>query len=325
MIALAERLDAPVLTTFKAKGLVPDTHPLGAGVLGRSGTPVASWLMNESDLLDRRRRVVLQPHRHRGVQADRADRRRRRRDRPVRRGHRQRARATRRSPLAALTDARRRRRRPRTSAPTSPSGGRSGARRRHAESPTTAAAGSRPPPSSTRCREHLPADAVVTVDVGNHAYSLGRYLESKGQPVLMSGYLGSIGFGYPAALGAWAAAPDTADRRGHRRRRLRPVRHRADDRGQVRHPDQARPARQQRARQDQQGAARGRLPGLAHLAAQPRLGRVRRAVRRHRHPRRRTATSSTTPCASCSPPTAQPCSASSRTPNFSDRPPPTLT
>jgi thiamine pyrophosphate-dependent acetolactate synthase large subunit-like protein len=53
--------------------------------------------------------------------------------------------------------------------------------------------------------QHLPADVVVTVDVGNHAYSLGRYLESQGQPVLMSGYLGSIGFGYPAALGAWAA------------------------------------------------------------------------------------------------------------------------
>src|SRR4029077_1998524 len=48
---LAEALDAPVLTTFKAKGLVSDRHPLGAGVLGRSGTPVASWLMNESDLL----------------------------------------------------------------------------------------------------------------------------------------------------------------------------------------------------------------------------------------------------------------------------------
>ena len=49
--ALAERLNAPVLTTFKAKGLIPDSHPLGAGVLGRSGTPVASWLMNEADLL----------------------------------------------------------------------------------------------------------------------------------------------------------------------------------------------------------------------------------------------------------------------------------
>jgi len=56
--------------------------------------------------------------------------------------------------------------------------------------------------------EHLPEDAVVAVDVGNHAYSLGRYLESKGQPVLMSGYLGSIGFGYPAAMGAWAADPN---------------------------------------------------------------------------------------------------------------------
>jgi pyruvate oxidase len=55
---------------------------------------------------------------------------------------------------------------------------------------------------------HCPPDAVIAVDVGNHAYSFGRYFESAGQPVLMSGYLGSIGFGYPAALGAWAAAPD---------------------------------------------------------------------------------------------------------------------
>jgi pyruvate oxidase len=51
VLALAERPGAPVLTTFKAKGLIPDSHPLGAGVLGRSGTPVASWLMNESDLV----------------------------------------------------------------------------------------------------------------------------------------------------------------------------------------------------------------------------------------------------------------------------------
>ena len=51
IVALAERLDAPVITTFKAKGVVPDDHPLAAGVLGRSGTPVASWLMNEADLL----------------------------------------------------------------------------------------------------------------------------------------------------------------------------------------------------------------------------------------------------------------------------------
>jgi thiamine pyrophosphate-dependent acetolactate synthase large subunit-like protein len=54
---------------------------------------------------------------------------------------------------------------------------------------------------------HCPDDAVIAVDVGNHAYSFGRYFESAGQPVLMSGYLGSIGFGFPAAMGAWAADP----------------------------------------------------------------------------------------------------------------------
>src|SRR3954470_8957209 len=49
--ALAEQLGAPVITTFKAKGQIGDDHPLAAGVLGRSGTPVASWVMNEADLL----------------------------------------------------------------------------------------------------------------------------------------------------------------------------------------------------------------------------------------------------------------------------------
>ena len=48
----------------------------------------------------------------------------------------------------------------------------------------------------------------MTVDVGNNAYSFGRYFECDRQSVLMSGYLGSIGFGFPAAMGAWAAAPE---------------------------------------------------------------------------------------------------------------------
>ena len=55
---------------------------------------------------------------------------------------------------------------------------------------------------------HTPDNAVITVDVGNNTYSFGRYFESRAQSVIMSGYLGSIGFGYPAAIGAWAGAPD---------------------------------------------------------------------------------------------------------------------
>lgn len=51
IIQFAELLHAPLLTTFKGKGLISDEHPLAAGVLGRSGTPIASHFMNESDLL----------------------------------------------------------------------------------------------------------------------------------------------------------------------------------------------------------------------------------------------------------------------------------
>ena len=57
--ALAEELSCPVLTTFKGKGIIGDHpdpamphrpgHALGCGVLGRSGTPIASWFMNECD------------------------------------------------------------------------------------------------------------------------------------------------------------------------------------------------------------------------------------------------------------------------------------
>jgi thiamine pyrophosphate-dependent acetolactate synthase large subunit-like protein len=54
----------------------------------------------------------------------------------------------------------------------------------------------------------VPKDAIIPVDVGNNTYSFGRYFECSGQSVLMSGNLGSIGFAYPAALGAWAATQE---------------------------------------------------------------------------------------------------------------------
>ena len=55
-------------------------------------------------------------------------------------------------------------------------------------------------------------DAIIPVDVGNNTYSFGRYFECRRQAVLMSGYLGSIGFALPAAMGAWAATQEEDDR-----------------------------------------------------------------------------------------------------------------
>src|SRR5262249_56955238 len=50
--------------------------------------------------------------------------------------------------------------------------------------------------------------AGAAVVGGTRACWGGGSLDSGGRPVLMSGSLGSMGFGSPAALGAWAAAPD---------------------------------------------------------------------------------------------------------------------
>ena len=61
----------------------------------------------------------------------------------------------------------------------------------------------------------VPANAIMPVDVGNNTYSFGRYFEVREQTVLMSGYLGSIGFSLPAAMGCWAATqsqPEYANR-----------------------------------------------------------------------------------------------------------------
>jgi thiamine pyrophosphate-dependent acetolactate synthase large subunit-like protein len=213
VLAFADALGAPVLTTFKAKGQVSDRHPLGAGVLGRSGTPVASWLMNESDLL-----VVFGASfsNHTGiapykpiVQVD-FDPMALGRFHPVT------------TPLLGHVGVTARLLRSRLSAAsTTASNGRVDQRadvaarwaiwrdekaRRLGDDRGLGVSSAAVFDAMNRV---VPDGAVLTVDVGNHAYSFGRYFEcGEGQSVLMSGYLGSIGFGFPAAMGAWCAAPE---------------------------------------------------------------------------------------------------------------------
>ena len=151
----------------------------------------------------------------------------------------------------------------------------------------------------------IPEDAVIAVDVGNHAYSFGRYFECKRHTVLMSGYLGSIGFGYPAAMGAWAAAPD------------RPIVAVTGDGGFAQYMAELTTAVKHgmnithvllnngQLGKISQGAARRRVGRLADLAAQPRLLRLRAQLRRARHPRDRPRRSSTPRSPRPSPTTAR--------------------
>ena len=206
ILALAESLNAPVITTFKGKGLVADSHPLGCGVLGRSGTPIASWFMNEADcllvfgasfsnhtgitpkkpiiqvdydpmILGKFHPVEVPVWGEIGVTA-----------RLLSQGLGPVDTEDQRAEIAsrwAIWRAEKERR----------------ARDFRGRGVGAAAVFS-------VLSERVPADAIIAVDVGNNTYSFGRYFECERQSVLMSGYLGSIGFGYPAALGAWAATQE---------------------------------------------------------------------------------------------------------------------
>ncbi len=204
---LATRIGAPVATTFKAKGFISDAHPLGCGVLGRSGTPIASWFMNESDLV-----VVFGASfsNHTGIadykptiQVD---------NDPMALG--------RFHPVdipiqgdigvtaSLLLDRV-------NKSDASDMVGEVAARREiwlaeKASRVDDTGDGLSSAAVMASLTKLVAADAVLTVDVGNNAYSFGRYFEASGrQDVLMSGYLGSIGFAFPAAMGVWAAVGDT--------------------------------------------------------------------------------------------------------------------
>ena len=208
IIKIAEAMNSPVITTFKGKGLIPDAHPLACGVLGRSGTPIASWFMNESDLL-----IVLGSSfsNHTGItpkktiihidfdpmalskfhkvevalwgeigvtckllQSDLAG---------------EISTMDQREEIASRWKIWREEKNNRLKDNTG--NGISSIAVFDAMNRIT------------------PKNAIISVDVGNNTYSFGRYFECKNQSLLMSGYLGSIGFALPGAMGAWAAVKNT--------------------------------------------------------------------------------------------------------------------
>ncbi|MCB1048982.1 MAG: Rieske 2Fe-2S domain-containing protein [Acidobacteria bacterium] len=203
--SLAEKWNVPILTTFKGKGLIADQHPLACGVLGRSGTPIASYFMNESDLLfvwgaSFSNHTGITPKKP-IVQID-FD--------PMALGKfhpvdvpvwgeigRVCADLKQRNLKFSFVD-----QRPEIAERWSI--WRNEKQRRAQDHRGN---GLNSSVLFQILSDLAPEDAVIAVDVGNNAYSFGRYFECKRQSILMSGYLGSIGFGFPAAMGAWTAEP----------------------------------------------------------------------------------------------------------------------
>jgi thiamine pyrophosphate-dependent acetolactate synthase large subunit-like protein/nitrite reductase/ring-hydroxylating ferredoxin subunit len=205
VIAFAEHLDAPVITTFKAKGTMPDDHPLACGVLGRSGIPVASQTVAKADCL-----LVLGasfsnhtsiPTWVPTIQVD-LDRMTLGKFHPVEVplwGDIART-------LAHLAHAVPATARPALRAEVAGRWARWRAEKVRRRDHVDGKGRLHPALVFEALGDLVPDDAVIAVDVGNNTYSFGHFFECRGrQDVLMSGYLGSIGFALPAALGASVA------------------------------------------------------------------------------------------------------------------------
>ena len=206
IIDYAESLDCPVITTFKAKGLISDAHPLGCGVLGRSGTPIASWFMNECDLMlvfgasfsnhtgitpkkpiiqvdfdpmalskHHKVDVALWGEISETLQVLKSETKGKTKSTDQREEIANRWKFWKEEKESRLKDC--------------------------GDGLSSIAV-------FDAMNKVIPKNAVIAVDVGNNTYSFGRYFEPQQQSILMSGYLGSIGFALPAAMGAWAAEGD---------------------------------------------------------------------------------------------------------------------
>jgi len=205
IIEFAEKFNIPIITTFKAKGQIPDSHLLACGVLGRSGIPVSVWAMDNADLL-----LVLGASfsQHTGITDKKLTIQVDYDPNALAKFHKIKSQVL--GDIKITMDI--------LMKDVSMSNENLIPQIKEQweewkkEKSVRSQKDNKKGLSSAFIFEILnkltPSNAVIALDVGNNTYSFGRYFECKEQTVLMSGYLGSIGFGYPAAMGAWAATPN---------------------------------------------------------------------------------------------------------------------
>ncbi len=208
IINFAEKLRAPVLTTFKGKGQISDSHSLAVGVLGKSGTPLSAYYMNSADLLivfgasfsqhtgiDKSKPIIQVDFEQMALGKFHAV------DNPIwgdvgitsdlfsdKLADYSQSKIT----IEEIAEKK--------------LAWQEEKRERSLESNNN---GLNSLHIMNKLSELLPDNAIISLDVGNNTYSFGRYFECKKHRVILSGYLGSIGFSFPAAMGAYYAEPDT--------------------------------------------------------------------------------------------------------------------
>lgn len=201
---MATCIKAPILTTFRAKGILPDNHPWIFGILGNVGAPAARSLAESADLL-----IILGagfskmtsiPLDIPMVQVD-ID--------PLKLGKGQDClpiwgncshvlpellplladrddESVQRQLLAMKRD---------------------WYEQLRLEADENAVP-VRPPYIMKILSEVIPADGIISIDVGENGWWFGRNFQTKGQNMIMSGYLATMGFALPGAIAAKIACPE---------------------------------------------------------------------------------------------------------------------
>jgi pyruvate oxidase len=204
LLRLAERLQAPIITTYRAKGVVPEDYALALGTLGDVGTPMARKFVNAADVL-----LVFGSSfsektnipRKRIIQVD-FDPMNLAKEFPLELPILGECGVVLEHLLAKVHE----RANPELLEEVKREKAKWSAQLDKEADPK--AAPLRAPFIMKVLRETIDPAAIVTIDVGDNGFWVGRNFVMKQQTLLMSGYLATMGFGLPAAIAAKLAAPD---------------------------------------------------------------------------------------------------------------------
>jgi acetolactate synthase-1/2/3 large subunit len=211
LLQVAELLMAPVATTFMGKGAIPEIHPLSIGSIGMHGNPVANKLLCEADVLlavgtrfsDRSTGKLdsfCSPTKKIHIDIDAAEIGKNIDvDIPIV--------ADAKKALKALHERLAKQlKKKKNSAWTK----RVKEAKEQLNPPSTEKSKDLKPKALLReLRKLLPEDAIVTTEVGQNQMWAALYFKAlKPRTFISSGGLGTMGFGFPAAIGAKVACPE---------------------------------------------------------------------------------------------------------------------
>jgi len=211
LMQTAELLMAPVATTFMGKGAFPETHPLSLGSIGMHGNPVANKLLCEADVMlavgtrfsDRATGQLdhfCAPTKKIQIDIDTAEIGKNVDvDIPIV--------ADAKKALQALNERLAKQLKKKAGTPWTRR-----VKETKAQLNPPAKAGAKelkPKALLQELRKLLPEKAIVTTEVGQNQMWAALYFNAlKPRTFISSGGLGTMGFGFPAAIGAKVACPD---------------------------------------------------------------------------------------------------------------------